>query len=40
VTTHHGYKVKRSAPKLTVEEQRQREETANRAMAEAMRSKR
>jgi len=40
ITTHHGYKVKRSAPKLTVEEQRQREDTANRAMAEAMRSKR
>jgi hypothetical protein len=40
VTTHHGYKVKRSAPKLTLEEQRQREDTANRAMAEAMRSKR
>jgi hypothetical protein len=40
VTTHHGYKVKRSAPKLTVEEQRQREDTANRMMAEAMRPKR
>jgi hypothetical protein len=40
VTTHHGYKVKRSAPKLTVEEQRQREDTANRMMAEAMRPRR
>ena len=40
VTTHHGYKVKRSAPKLTAEERRQREETANRLMAEAMRPKR
>jgi hypothetical protein len=39
LTTHHGYKVKRSAPKLTVEEQRQREDTANRMMAEAMRPK-
>ena len=40
VTTHHGYKVKRSAPKLTVEEQRQREDTANRMMAEAMHPRR
>ncbi|MEI6196406.1 MAG: type IV secretion system DNA-binding domain-containing protein, partial [Verrucomicrobiota bacterium] len=40
VTTHHGYKVKRSAPKLTVEEQRQREDLANQMMAEAMRPKR
>lgn len=40
VTTHRGYKVKRSIPKLTAEEHRQREETANRMMAEAMRSKR
>lgn len=40
VTTHHGYKVKRSAPKLTAEERRQREDTATRLMAEAMRSKR
>ena len=39
LTTHHGYKVKRSAPKLTVEEQRQREDLANRMMAEAMRPK-
>jgi hypothetical protein len=40
VTTRHGYTVKRSAPKLTVEEQRQREELAHRMMAEAMRPKR
>jgi hypothetical protein len=40
VSTHRGYKVKRSAPKLTVEEQQQREETANRMMAEAMRPRR
>ena len=40
VTTHRGYKVKRSAPRLTVEEHRQREDTANRMMAEAMRPKR
>ena len=40
VTTHHGYKVKRSAPKLTAEERRQREDTANRMLAEAMRPKR
>lgn len=40
VTTHHGYKVKRSAPKLTVEERQQREDTANRILAEAMRTKR
>lgn len=40
VTTHHGYKVKRSAPKLTVEEQRQREDLANQMMAEAMRPRR
>lgn len=39
-TTHHGYKVKRSAPKLTVEEQRQREDLANQMMAEAMRPRR
>jgi Type IV secretion-system coupling protein DNA-binding domain len=40
VTVRHGYKVKRSVPKLTVEEQRQREDTANRMMAEAMRPRR
>ena len=40
VSTHRGYKVKRSAPKLTVEEQRQREEMANRMMTDAMRPKR
>ncbi len=39
VTTHHGYKVKRSAPKLAVEEQQQREDLANQMMAEAMRRK-
>jgi hypothetical protein len=35
-----GYKIKHSVPKLSVEEQRQREDTVNRMMAEAMRSKR
>ena len=40
VTTRQGYKVKRSAPKLTLEEQRQREEIANRVMAEAVRPRR
>src|ERR1035437_802122 len=40
VTTHHGYKVKRSAPKLTVQEQQQREDLAHQMMAEAMRPKR
>ena len=40
VTMHHGYKVKRSAPALTEEERRQREELANKMMAEAMRPKR
>ncbi len=40
VTTRQGYKVKRSAPKLTLDEQRQREDIANRAMAEAMRPRR
>jgi hypothetical protein len=40
VTTSHGYKVKRSAPALTDEERRQREELANKMMAEAMRPKR
>jgi|CZKV01.1.fsa_nt_gi hypothetical protein len=39
-TTSHGYKVKRSAPALTDEERRQREELANKMMAEAMRPKR
>jgi len=34
-----GYKIKHSVPKLTVEEQRQREDAVNRMMAEAMRSK-
>lgn len=40
VTTRQGYKVKRSAPKLTLPEQRQREEIANRVMAEASRPRR
>ena len=40
VTTRHGYRVKRSTPKLTPEERRQREETARQMMAEAMRPKR
>jgi len=39
-TMRHGYKVKRSVPKLTVEEQRQREDAVTRLMAEAMRPKR
>ena len=39
VSIHHGYRVKRSAPKLTVEERRQREEIAHRMMADAMRKK-
>ncbi len=38
-TIHRGYRVKRSAPKLTAEEHRQREELANQMMAEAMRQK-
>jgi hypothetical protein len=37
VTTRQGYKVKLSAPKLTLSEQRQREEIAHRVMAEASR---
>jgi hypothetical protein len=40
VTVRRGYKVKRSVPKLTPEEQRQREDMAHRVMAEAMRSTR
>lgn len=39
-TVHRGYKVKRSAPKLTLEEQRQHEDMATKIMAEAMRTKR
>jgi hypothetical protein len=35
----HGYKVKRPEPKLSPEEQKQREEAAIRAIAEAMRKK-
>ncbi len=40
VTTRQGYRVKRSAPKLTLEEQRQREEISNRVLADASRPKR
>ena len=40
VTTHHGYKVKRSAPKLTPEEQQQREDLANKMLADAIRPRR
>jgi Type IV secretion-system coupling protein DNA-binding domain len=40
VTTRQGYKVKRSAPKLTLLEQQQREHIANRVMAEALRPRR
>ena len=36
VTTHHGYKVKRSVPKLTLKEQQQREEVAHKMLAETM----
>ena len=39
-TVRRGYKVKRSAPALTVEERQQRENVANKMMAEAMRRKR
>jgi hypothetical protein len=35
-TIRHGYKVKRTVPKLTLEEQRQKEEIAIRLLAEAM----
>jgi hypothetical protein len=37
--TSHGYKVKRSLPTLTPEEQKQKEEAAIRAMADSMRKK-
>lgn len=40
VTTHHGYKVKRSAPSLTIAERQQREDLANKMLTEAMRPKR
>ena len=38
-TTYRGYKVKRSAPKLSRAEQKQKEDVANRIMSEAMRRK-
>jgi hypothetical protein len=37
--TRKGYRVKRSAPKLTLEEQKQREDAAIRSIAEAMKRK-
>jgi hypothetical protein len=39
-TIRRGYKIKRSAPALTAEEQKQREDLANQMMAEAMQQKR
>jgi hypothetical protein len=36
---HGGYKIRRSLPKLSAQERRLREDTANRVMAEAMRRK-
>ena len=38
-TQYGGYKVKRSIPKLSAQEQKQKEDIANRIMAEAMRRK-
>jgi hypothetical protein len=38
-TQYGGYKVKRSVPKLSAPEQKQKEDIANRIMAEAMRRK-
>jgi len=38
-TQFGGYKVKRSIPKLSPQEQKQKEDIANRIMAEAMRRK-
>ena len=38
-TTYGGYKVKRSVPKLSATEQKQKEDVANRIMAETMRRK-
>jgi hypothetical protein len=38
-TQYGGYKVKRSIPKLSVQEQKQKEDIANRIMAETMRRK-
>jgi hypothetical protein len=39
-TRYGGYKVKRSIPKLSAQEQKQKEDIANRAMAETMRLRR
>jgi Type IV secretion-system coupling protein DNA-binding domain len=38
-TEHGGYKIRRSAPKLSAQEREQKEDIANRVMAEAMRRK-
>ena len=38
-TQYAGYKVKRSAPKLSAAERKQKEDIAHRAMAETMRRK-
>ncbi|NOS71119.1 MAG: type IV secretion system DNA-binding domain-containing protein [Verrucomicrobia bacterium] len=38
-TTYAGYKIKRSIPKLSSQEQKQKEDIANRIMADAMRRK-
>lgn len=38
-TTRRGYKIKRSVPKLSATEQKQKEDIANQMMAEAMRAK-
>jgi hypothetical protein len=38
-TTRRGYKIKRSVPKLSATEQKQKEDIANQMMAEAMRTK-
>lgn len=39
VSTRMGYKVRRTAPKLTATEQREREKIAHRMMAEALRTR-
>jgi hypothetical protein len=38
-TEYGGYKITRSIPKLSVQEQQQKEDIANRVMAETMRRK-
>jgi hypothetical protein len=38
-TQYGGYKIKRSIPKLSAQEQKQKEDIANRMMAETMRRK-